>query len=81
MSLEQIKERFCLSGYVYRKTRNYVCNGPVKENRIKMKNIKISTRCSKADSSERPEKRILIKGEKQLAQFFPANTLVFSLLV
>lgn len=42
-----------------------------------MKNIKISTRCSKADSSEQPEKRILIKGEKKLTQCFPANTLFF----
>lgn len=81
MSLEELKEWLSLTGYVYRKTRNYVCNGLVKENRMQMKNVKISARSSKADSSEQPEKRILIKGENELTQFIQANTLGFSLLV
>lgn len=42
-----------------------------------MKNVKISTRCSKADSAKQPKKRILIKGENKVTQFVPANSLFF----
>lgn len=39
------------------KTRKYVFNSLVKENRIQMKDVAISTRRSKADSSEQLGKK------------------------
>lgn len=46
-----------------------------------MKNVRISTRRSNANSSEQPEKEgILIKGENKLTQFVPANTFLFFFL-
>lgn len=57
MSLEQVKAGFLLVDMFTEKTRKYVCNSLVKENRIQMKNVIISTRHSKADSSEQPGKK------------------------